>query len=60
MHLLNAALLLLAKSSSSTPRSDAKGYSLSWAVVLAGLILGLAVTLSPGKRTAEIKHTKED
>ncbi len=40
--------------------SDAKSYSLSWAIVGAGLIVGLLVTLSPTKRTTEIKKSKHD
>jgi hypothetical protein len=33
--------------------------SLSWAIVLFFLILGLAVTLSPTKRTYEVKKPKD-
>ena len=34
---------------------EEKGLSLSWAVVLLASIVGLLVTLSPSKRTTEIK-----
>jgi hypothetical protein len=53
MHLLNT--LLLAAHSSAPTGPEEKGLSLSWAVVLLGLIVGLLVTLSPSKRTTEIK-----
>jgi hypothetical protein len=36
-----------------------KSMSLEWAIVLFLMALGLAVTLSPPKRTTEIKKHKE-
>ncbi len=59
-------LLLLAKRSAHAAAeatgggSDVKSYSLSWAIVGIGLIVGLIVTLSPTKRTTEIKKSKHD
>jgi hypothetical protein len=41
-----------------TPSSGPSG-SLSWAIVLFFVILGLAVTLSPTKRTYEVKKPKD-
>ncbi len=57
MHLLNT--LLLAAHSTGPTGPEEKGLSLSWAVVLIGLIVGLLVTLSPPKRTTEIKKVEE-
>jgi hypothetical protein len=34
--------------------------NVSWAIVLFFLILGLLVTLSPSRRTTEIKRPRED
>jgi hypothetical protein len=34
--------------------------NVSWAIVLFFLILGMIVTLSPSRRTSEIKKPKED
>lgn len=59
-------LLILAKRAAHhTPAelsggSDGKSLSISWAIVGVGLIVGLLVTLSPTKRTTEIKRGRED
>lgn len=58
-------LLLLAKKAThavaeASGDSGGKSYSLSWAIVGIGLIVGLLVTLSPTKRTSEIKKSKHD
>ena len=53
------ALLLLAKSSAPSG-PEVKSLSLSWALVIFGVILGLALTLTPAKRTFEIKHSKDE
>jgi hypothetical protein len=34
--------------------------SVQWAIVGFAIILGLLVTLSPSRRTSEIKRTKDD
>lgn len=60
MQFLNDALILFAKSSVSIPSGDSKSYSMSWGLVLAGIIVGLLATLSPVHRSAEIKRAKED
>jgi hypothetical protein len=54
--------LLLAKSSLDAVRTTPadKGLSLEWGLVLLGLIIGLAITLMPPKRTYEVKKQKED
>jgi hypothetical protein len=54
-------LLLLAKSSENVRvlPSD-KGLSLEWGLVLIGVIIGLAVTLMPPKRTSEIKKQQDE
>jgi hypothetical protein len=57
MHLLN--MLLLAAHSSAPTGPEEKSLSLSWAVVLIGVIVGLLTTLMPTKRTTEIKNDKE-
>lgn len=58
-------LLILAKKAThaaaeASSGSDAKSYSLSWAVVGLGLIVGLLVTLAPTKRSTEVKKSKHD
>jgi len=58
MHIVNEALILLAKSSAPTSGGDTKSYSMSWGLVLAGIIVGLLATLSPVHRSTEIKRTK--
>jgi hypothetical protein len=57
MHLLN--MLLLAAHSSAPTGPEEKGLSLSWAVVLLGVIVGLLTALMPSKRTTEIKKVDE-
>jgi hypothetical protein len=54
--------LILAKSSAiAAPTSAAdKGLSMEWGLVLIGLIIGLAITLMPPKRTYEVKKQKEE
>jgi hypothetical protein len=53
-------LILAAHSSASAPSGpESKSLSLSWAVVLIGVIVGLLVTLSPTKRTTEVKKPDE-
>lgn len=39
--------------------SSGKSLSISWGIVLFFIILGAAVTLSPPKRTYEVKRPKE-
>ena len=58
--------LLLAKSVAkshadtvSTGPGD-KSLSLEWGLVLIGLVVGLAITLMPPKRTYEVKKQKEE
>ena len=57
MHYL---LILAAHSERVDPSAGGKGMSLSWAIVLLGVILGVAITLMPPKRTTEIKREKEE
>lgn len=54
--------LILAKSSTDNIRTTPadKGLSLEWGLVLIGLIIGLAITLMPPKRTYEVKKQKEE
>jgi hypothetical protein len=53
-------LLLAKNSAAAATSSDGKGMSVPVAIVLAGMIIGLAVTLMPPKRTYEVKKPKED
>ena len=55
-------LILAAKSSTANvPKSAAdKSLSLEWGLVLIALIIGLAITLMPPKRTYEVKKQKEE
>ena len=54
--------LLLAKSHVENVKTGPgdKGLSLEWAIVGIGLIIGLAITLMPPKRTYEVKKQKEE
>lgn len=52
--------LILAAHSELNTSTGGKGMSLSWAIVLLGVILGVAITLMPPKRTTEIKREKEE
>jgi hypothetical protein len=54
--------LLLAKSSLDNVRTTPadKGLSLEWGLVLIGVIIGLAITLMPPKRTYEVKKEKQE
>ena len=54
--------LLLAKNSmANAPTTPAdKGLSMEWGLILIGVIIGLAITLSPPKRTTEIKKKVDE
>ena len=54
--------LLLAKShADAVPSGPAeKSLSMEWGLILIGLIIGLAITLMPPKRTYEVKKQKEE
>ncbi len=54
--------LLLAKSSvDKVPTGPAdKSLSWEWGIILIGLIVGLAITLMPPKRTYEVKKQKQE
>jgi hypothetical protein len=56
--LANLAPLFAQSVTVITPGSGPSG-GLSWAIVLFFVILGLAVTLSPTKRTYEVKKPKD-
>jgi hypothetical protein len=47
--------MILAQASSNGP-----SLSIQWAIVLFLLILGLLVTLSPARRTFEVKRPKDE
>jgi hypothetical protein len=38
----------------------AQSLSIPWAIVLFGIAIGLAITLSPSRRTFEIKRPKDE
>ena len=54
--------LILAKSSTENVRVSPadKSLSLEWGIVILALVIGLAVTLMPPKRTYEVKKQKEN
>ena len=54
--------LLLAAKSHETVRSGPgdKSLSMSVGLILIGIIIGLAITLMPPKRTYEVKKRKEE
>jgi hypothetical protein len=52
-------LILAAKSVAATAPTG-KGMSVEWAIVGAGVIIGVALTLLPAKRTSEIKKRKDN
>jgi hypothetical protein len=58
MHYLNEFLLLAVKTH-DTGAETGKGNSLSWAIVIFMTLLGLAIALTPAKRTYEVKKEKE-
>ncbi len=47
---------LLAQSGEEGPR----GYNLSWALVLLGIVLGMFAALNPTKRSDEIRVVKDE
>ena len=51
--------LLLAKTTTAAATSDGKGMSLPVAIVLFSVLIGVALTLMPPKRTYEVKKPKE-
>jgi hypothetical protein len=51
-------LILLLQSGAAAP--SGKGLSIPWAIVGFLIAIGLAITLSPTRRTAEVKRPKED
>jgi hypothetical protein len=51
--------LILAARGAAQEADTGKGMSLEWAIVLFFMLLGLGITLSPPKRTSEIKKQKE-
>jgi len=38
----------------------APGLSLPWAIVIFSILIGLAITLSPARRTYEVKRPKDE
>ena len=54
-------LLLAAKSHEAVKTGPGdKSLSMEWGLVLIGLIIGLAITLMPPKRTYEVKKRKDE
>jgi hypothetical protein len=62
MHYISNFLILAAKVTKidASGVSGGKGLSLSWAIVIFSMLLGLAITLSPTKRTYEVKRPKDE
>jgi hypothetical protein len=54
--------LILARGSVESVRTTPadKSLSLEWGLVLIALVIGLAITLMPPKRTYEVKKQKEE
>jgi len=52
-------ILAVHKSSLDTQGDSSKGNSLSWAIIIFMTLLGLAIALTPAKRTYEVKKEKE-
>ena len=50
---LSAGALLLGQ-------GGGQSLSIPWAIVIFSVLLGLAITLSPSRRTYEVKRPKED
>ena len=58
--MLNTFLLLARSHETVATGPGDKSLSLEWGLVILGLVIGLAITLMPPKRTSEIKKQKED
>jgi hypothetical protein len=52
-------ILAVHKSSLDKQGEVGKGNSLSWAIIIFMTLLGLAIALTPAKRTYEVKKEKE-
>jgi hypothetical protein len=60
LNLLSSLILLAKKSSLETSASSGgKGLSVSVGIVIFFILLGLAITLTPPKRTYEVKRPKD-
>ena len=53
LHSLSMVAALLAQTSD-------KSLSVPWAIVIFAILIGLAITLSPSRRTFEIKRPKDE
>jgi hypothetical protein len=52
--------LILAAHSNQNVAPVGKSMSVPWAIVGAAIIVGLAITLSPPRRTSEVKKPKDE
>jgi hypothetical protein len=58
---MHELFLLLAKNSAAAAATaEGKGMSFPVAIVLAGVIIGVAITLMPPKRSYEVKKPKDE
>jgi hypothetical protein len=56
-----AASHALAQSSAQKPPTPAgKDYTLSYAIVILVIVLGVMVVVRPGRRGSQVKHTEAD
>ena len=51
---------LMLAAHSEVAKSEGKGMSVEWAIVLFLMAIGLAITLSPARRTYEVKKPKDE
>jgi hypothetical protein len=59
MHHIYDFALLAVKSHPDAAAEAGKSNSLSWAIIIFMTLLGLAIALTPAKRTYEVKKVKE-
>jgi hypothetical protein len=58
-HFYDFLILAVHKSSLDSQADAGKSNSLSWAIIIFMTLLGLAIALTPAKRTYEVKKLKD-
>ncbi len=58
--MLDFLILAAHRGAEEAASSSGKGMSLPWAIVIFLTAIGLAITLSPARRTTEVKRPKDE